>query len=192
MEYIKREIMKKKVLLTIYLILIIAGLAIVFSYINLVAKTEKKNEQLETNFHEKYKEFNESIKPLVKIREELSDLSADIYLDDFAESYKDINEILKDYDDAISVVKTAAEEISVLKREIRTTEKSVLEKISDFKLKYEENVNNYVYDLSYLNENIELYNENIDEEKYEELKPFKTVFDTFIDYNNDGIYLGME
>ncbi len=186
--------MKRKVLMTIFAILIIAGIAIVFSYVNFLVKEKRYNDKVKVTLNNNYDKFKENVKHFSDVREELLKETSNIYLEDLAKSYTDITDVLEDYDKAIAKVKESADPVSKLSKNIRGTDKELQNKISAFKINYEQTINYYVGDYKGLNEKIKLYNEYI-EENSPKAKPLKLLVASikdYIDFDGNGVQLGVE
>lgn len=184
--------MKKKVLSSIFILLIISGVAVIAFYLSFLSREKRYNKEVATKLEEHYDAFKTSVSKFSEQRKIVLDETSEIYLEDLNESYDDIITMLKDYDRAVLDVKEKAEPFEDIIKKVRLADKTLQDKISAFKINYEQSINYYVYDIEEINKLFNEYNNLLDEDSEEKLLKYKAVIADYLDYNGDGIYLGRE
>ncbi len=184
----------KKVLMTIYAVLIIAGLAIVFSYISFLVKEKNEREAVKEKIDVQYIDFKKSVQTFSDVRTRLLKEISGIYLEDLDKSHDVIEKILKDYDAAVKDIQTATKPLNETSQNLKTMDKDIQNKVSAFKINYEQSINYYVSDYEKLNEKVKLYNEYLEENapKKEKITLFKAIIDDYVDFDGNGVLLGAE
>lgn len=187
--------MKKKVLNTIFILLIVSGIAVIAFYLNFLATEKRYNKEIATKLEEHYDAFKTSVRKFSEQRTIFLDATAEIYLEDLNTNYDDIISLLKEYDKAVLDVKDKAEPFEDIIKKVRLTDKSLQDKIIAFKINYEQSINYYVYDISEINIFFEEYNKLLEVNENKDLKKlpkYNAVITDYLDYNKDGIYMGKE
>lgn len=184
----------KKVLMTIYALLIVAGLAIIFSYITFLIKEKKESEALKEKINVEYVDFKNSVQAFSDVRTRLLKEISGIYLEDLDKSHSSIEKTLKEYDVSVQKIQRTSKPLNEASQNLKTMDKDIHNKVSAFKFNYEQSINYYVSDYEKLNEKVKLYNEYLEENapKKKKITLFKAIIDDYVDFDGNGVLLGAE
>ena len=192
---------KKKIIIIITVILsiliILGGLVLlVYKFYKGIINDRETTENQVNLILDNYKAFKDNIVIINEKREIIYEtIFKNNYYSQMQGKQDEWNNLLKEYEDAL--IKLDKDSKNLKKSCINNTliNNEVIISCDSFNSNYELIINSFVQDIELYNQNIDSYNNWVDSnsgnyikmDKYESNK-----FNNYIDYNNDGIFLGKE
>ena len=192
----------KKTILPIILIILI----IIFNLGLLIYKFYKGYEEDKNKTEEKISQINQNYNSFINNLENFNIERENIYNEIFQENYlEDMqinivkwNSIIQNYSNTIREIDDNSKYLKDNCKNIQIINAEINKNCDSFNNNYETMINSYITDINLYNQNIEAYNNwlNENEENIQNLSPIDKYIDKnytkYIDYNNDGEFLGKD
>ncbi len=190
---------KKKIIIIISVVLILLGVISFFGYKfyqSIVKDREELNKQV-NEILDNYNIFKDNIKNINIKREEIyNSIFKDNYYMEMSNKQDDWMKLLDDYEKEVEKLDNDSNNLKENCENVNFINKDVEVSCDSFSSNYEIIINSFVQDIELYNQNIDSYNEWVDnnkDKKYNKMdKYISDKYTNYIDYNNDGIYLGKE
>lgn len=181
---------KKIMIVTLVLIALLIVIGVTIFFVN-YQKDKKQTKQNGDKVVELYQTFKTDMSDYASLRSTLYETVFQTYLNEMKTNYESHLEKIKAYEDKVKNIEETHKELNKLCQVIYLKDE-VDHKCEAYRLSYEQMNNYFVKDIARFNENIDKYNEWVQEndvklEKYE----MQTKRD-YMDYNKDGTYFGKE
>lgn len=181
--------MKKKYIIIVAIIITLLLILGILKFINNF-KEDSTNQQAKiTEITTTYEKIKEYITNYNSTRETLSNSLSTYYQDTFKNNYNDIIRILQEYDQIIGNIQENIELIN------KDCDNNIFNDVTanticnNYEETYEQLINTYINDINNINSIIDTYNN----ENTNPLNKFNSNYiNDYIDYNNDGEYIGRE
>ena len=178
----KKRRIKKSVIYG-FIVVVLVIIVIIILGIN----KNKKNVQNNTDIILKnYNLLSNSAKEYNEIREKFTKDTSGIYIDDYIEEQENYEDLLHEYSSVMTDIDKYIKEIDLKCQKKYSNNASKI--CNNYKGTYEKLVNLYINDINSYNDIVNKYNEY----KGTNIDLFKSIYDNYIDYNNDNVYEGRD
>lgn len=181
--------MRKKAVVFAVIGILLVGFGGVMSFVKSFAKEVTDAQESLEAIQTQYQSFKELMEVINQKREHLySDVMNDLYAEHAVEKYANWIVAFQDYEQTIEQVTSYKPALEQRCMNILYNDSNAQSQCDSMLLSYETAINYYVKDVLKFQEFIELYNIGVDD--LSKLKPYDLKNYNYIDFNDDGRYLG--
>ena len=184
--------MKRKIVISILILLLIGMGIVIYFFIDSIKEDQKITKGKANEIIKAYEKFDSAINGFASLREEYYVARQNTFLEEFAQNTDSWNDFASRYEKAIESIEKNSK---VLKDNctVKFADVNVNSKCTTFKANYEAAMNYYITDIKDYNQTIKKYNDWVTENNYNygKLNEAKyVVYKKYIDYDEDGEYFG--
>ena len=191
--------MKKKILIGILIIVVLAAIGGVTMVIIKKNEETKKYEALKQEIIEKYDTFKKNVEAFLENRtavyEQINSVS---YFTELSSKYNDIIDAYKKYEESLKVIEDNSTTLKedCLNHTFKSTDTDVNNKVEAFIINYEQAFNYFINDVKNINDEIDQYNDWVKNvqvtTKYKTIAKYESTYTEYVDLNDDGVFKGAE
>ena len=191
--------MKKKILIGILIIVVLAAIGGVTMVIINKNEKDKKYEALKQEIIENYDTFKKNVETFLENRtavyEQINSVS---YFTELSSKYNDIIDAYKKYEESLKVIDDTSATLKedCLNHTFKNTDTDVNNKVEAFIINYEQAFNYFINDVKNINKQIDQYNDWVKNvqvtSKYKEIARYESAYTEYVDLNGDGVFKGAE
>ncbi len=189
---------KKVIIIVLIVLAIISGLCLlVYNFYKGYKEDKAKTEELINNINSSYNNFITNLNDINDKREIVyTNIFKETYYTDMKDNIENWNNLMIEYSKAVENLDSNSEYLKNNCVDINFYHADINPKCDLFIENYETIINYYISDIAIYNNNIDSYNtwanEN-QEETYKNIDKFdNNSYTEYIDFNNDGVFLGKE
>ncbi len=191
--------MKKKVLIGILIIVVLAAIGGVTVLIINKNEESKKYEALKQEIIENYEVFKKNVETFLENRtavyEQVNNVS---YFTELSSKYEGIIDAYKKYEESLKVIEDTSTTLKedCLNHNFKSSDTDVNNKVEAFIINYEQAFNYFINDVKNINNEIDQYNEWVKNvqvtTKYKAIAKYESAYTEYVDLNGDGVFKGAE
>ena len=191
--------MKKKILIGILIIVVLAAIGGVTMVIINKNEKDKKYEALKQEIIENYDTFKKNVETFLENRtavyEQINSVS---YFTELSSKYNDIIDAYKKYEESLKVIDDTSATLKedCLNHTFKNTDTDVNNKVEAFIINYEQAFNYFINDVKNINDEIDQYNDWVKNvqvtTKYKTIAKYESTYTEYVDLNGDGVFKGAE
>ena len=191
--------MKKKVLIGILIIVVLAAIGGVTVLIINKNEESKKYEALKQEIIENYEVFKKNVDTFLENRtavyEQVNNVS---YFTELSSKYEGIIDAYKKYEESLKVIEDTSTTLKedCLNHTFKSTDTDVNNKVEAFIINYEQAFNYFINDVKNINDEIDQYNDWVKNvqvtTKYKTIAKYESAYTEYVDLNGDGVFKGAE
>lgn len=191
--------MKKKILIGILIIVVLAAIGGVTMVIINKNEKDKKYEALKQEIIENYDTFKKNVETFLENRtavyEQINSVS---YFTELSSKYNDIIDAYKKYEESLKVIEDNSTTLKedCLNHTFKSTDTDVNNKVEAFIINYEQAFNYFINDVKNINDEIDQYNDWVKNvqvtTKYKTIAKYESTYTEYVDLNDDGVFKGAE
>ncbi len=191
--------MKKKILIGILIIVVLAAIGGVTMVIINKNEKDKKYEALKQEIIENYDTFKKNVETFLENRtavyEQINSVS---YFTELSSKYNDIIDAYKEYEESLKVIEDNSTTLKedCLNHTFKSTDTDVNNKVEAFIINYEQAFNYFINDVKNINDEIDQYNDWVKNvqvtTKYKTIAKYESTYTEYVDLNDDGVFKGAE
>ncbi len=185
--------MKKKIIITIITILVLALITFgIYKFIINFKKDKELTQEKANEIVNEYNKFNNSVLAFVKERDNIYTLRENTYLEEFSKNTDGWNKLMNTHKQNLENIEKSSKHLKE-NCTITFADPNVNSKCTIFKSTYEAAHNYYISDIKSYNKTVDEYNEWAENNGKNKLNKIKlTIYKDYIDYDKDGEYFGKE
>lgn len=191
--------MKKKILIGILIIVVLAAIGGVTMVIINKNEENKKYEALKQEVIENYETFKKNVEAFLENRtavyEQVNSVS---YFTELSSKYDGIIDAYKKYEESLKVIEDSSTTLKedCLNHTFKSTDTDVNNKVEAFIINYEQAFNYFINDVKNINDEIDQYNDWVKNvqvtTKYKTIAKYESAYTEYVDLNGDGVFKGAE
>lgn len=191
--------MKKKILIGILIIVVLAAIGGVTMLIINKNEENKKYEALKQEVIENYDVFKKNVETFLENRtavyEQINSVS---YFTELSSKYNSIIDAYKKYEASLKVIEDTSTTLKedCLNHTFKSSDTDVNNKVEAFIINYEQAFNYFINDVKNINNEIDQYNEWVKNvqvtTEYKAIAKYESAYTEYVDLNGDGVFKGAE